>query len=142
MINGRDVMYLKIIPITGKQYESVFIKKSLDTKSVEFRNNCFQFLHKCESTFAEMNPFDKVRLMIEHDLSIVENLHKPSGVTYIIARAYWIDNNGKKFRKFIKNMGAMEKVYVNGEIPSFKREEVEFTINQMMLEQYRKDYPD
>lgn len=60
MINGRDVMYLKIIPITEKQYESVFIKKSLDTKSVEFRNNCFQFLHKCESTFAEMNPFDKV----------------------------------------------------------------------------------
>ena len=91
---------------------------------------------------AHKNRIDKVRLMIEHDFSIVKNLHKPTGVTYVIARAYWIDNNGKKIRKFVKNMGAEEKVYENGKIPSFKLDEVEFTINQMMREQYRKDYPD
>lgn len=60
MINGRDVMYLKIVPITEKQYESVFIKKSIDPKSLEFRNSCIQFLNKCESTFNEMKSFDKV----------------------------------------------------------------------------------
>lgn len=90
---------------------------------------------------AHKNRIDKVRLMIEHDLSIVKIFHKPSEITYVYARAYWIDNNGKKFRKFVKNMGAEEKVYVNGKIPSFKLDEVEFTINQMMLEQYRLDYP-
>jgi len=91
---------------------------------------------------AHRNRIDKVRLMIEHDLSIVKILHKPTDVTYVYARAYWIDNNGKKFRKFVKNMGAEDKVYENGKIPSFKLDEVEFTINQMMMEQYKEDYPD
>jgi len=63
-------------------------------------------------------------------------------VIKVIARANWIDNNGKKFRKFVKNLGSVEKVYVDKKIPPFKRDEIEFTINQMMLEQYRKDYPE
>lgn len=91
---------------------------------------------------AHKNRIDKVRLMIEHEISIVENFHKPSKVTYVIARAYWIDNNGKKFRRFVKNMGSIEKMYINGQLPQFKIDEVKFTINQMMMEQYRKDYPD
>ena len=91
---------------------------------------------------AHQNRIDKVRLMIEHEIFYVKNWHKPNKVNYIIARAYWIDSRGKKYRKFVKNMGAEEKVYEKGKIAPFKLEEVEAAINEMMREQYKKDYPD
>jgi len=87
-----------------------------------------------------MIQIDKMRLVIEHDLSIVKNLHKPSGVNYIVARAYWIDNKGKKFRKFAKNIGSDEKVMENGKIPNWRLHQVEKEIDQMMINQYREEY--
>lgn len=83
---------------------------------------------------------EKVRLMIEHDMSYGTNLHTPTGVKYVVFRAYWINNQGKKFRKFAKNIGAEEKVLVNREVPSFKLNEVEKEIDRMMWEQYKSEY--
>lgn len=58
---GNDNIYLKYVPLTVAQYESVFIKKASDPKSVEFRTQCFKFLSKCETIFAEMETFNKAR---------------------------------------------------------------------------------
>lgn len=82
----------------------------------------------------------KVRLMIQHEVSHGTNLHTPTGVRYVVYRAYWIDNNGKKFRKFAKNIGSEDKVLVNGKVPLFKVQEVEEEIFKMMLEQYKSEY--
>lgn len=83
---------------------------------------------------------DKVRLMINHDISFGTNLHTPTGVRYVVFRAYWINNQGKKFRKFAKNIGAEEKVLVNGKVPDYKIKEVEKDIDDMMWEQYKSEY--
>lgn len=82
----------------------------------------------------------KIRLMIEHEISYGTNLHSPTGVRYVVFRAYWIDNEGKKFRKFAKNIGAEDKVLVKGKVPVFKLDEVEKEIDQMMWEQYKSEY--
>jgi hypothetical protein len=87
-----------------------------------------------------MIQIDKLRLVIQHELSIVKNLHKPSGVRYIVARSYWIDEKGKKFRKFAKNIGSEDKVMENGKITSWKLDQVEKEIDQMMIDQYRLEY--
>jgi hypothetical protein len=83
---------------------------------------------------------EKVRLMIEHEISYGTNLHTPSGVRYVVFRAYWINKEGKKFRKFAKNIGAEDKVLVNGEVPNSKLEEVKAEIDNMMWEQYKSEY--
>jgi len=83
---------------------------------------------------------DKIRLMIEHEISYGTNLHTPTGVRYVVYRAYWINNQGKKYRKFAKNIGAEDKVLVNGEVPKFKVAEVEKEIDNMMWEQYKSEY--
>jgi hypothetical protein len=98
-------------------------------------------LKTTELIAAAMVQIDKLRLVIQHDLSIVKNLHKPSGVNYVVARAYWIDERGKKFRKFAKNIGSDEKVMEKGKIPTWRLEEVENEIDKMMLNQYREEYP-
>ena len=83
---------------------------------------------------------DKVRLMIDHVISYGTNLHAPTGVKYVVFRAYWINNQGKKFRKFAKNIGSEEKVLVKGKVPTYKLDEVEKEIDQMMWDQYKSEY--
>lgn len=61
MCHKNDVMYLKIVPVTEKQYEKVFVRKADDKKSTEFRNECMGFIGRCENIFAEMKPFNKKR---------------------------------------------------------------------------------
>ncbi len=98
-------------------------------------------LKTTELIAAAMVQIDKLRLVIQHDLSIVKNLHKPSGVNYVVARAYWIDDRGKKYRKFAKNIGSDEKVMVNGKVPTWRLDEIEIEISKMMMKQYREEYP-
>lgn len=87
------------------------------------------------------NRISKVRLIIENTFSIVKNTHQPSGVKYVVVRAYWIDKNGKKFRKFAKNIGAEDKVCVNGEVPETTKKSVYNELYKMMIEEYNKEYP-
>jgi hypothetical protein len=131
-----------------------FLIDLLDTLKSEFRE---AINNKDELVDEEGNPIslstaekwitmkkiqiEKVRLMIHHDVAYGTNLHTPTGVKYIVYRAYWIDNNGKKFRKFAKNIGAEDKILVNGKVPKYKVDEVEAEIDRMMLEQYRLEYP-
>lgn len=84
---------------------------------------------------------NKLRLILNHEISYGTNLHKPTGVKYVVFRTYWIDNRGKKFRKFAKNIGAEEKVLVNGNVPIQKVKEVEKEIDRMMWDQYKQEYP-
>ena len=88
----------------------------------------------------------KIRLAIKPEYAISRNLHrnidlpKPKSVYYLVARAYWINNKGKKFRKFSKNFGAEDKVLVNGVIPQGMINEVENALTNMMWEEYRMEY--
>jgi len=119
-----------------------FRKDLLDANKIMDENgNPMTPLRTTELIAAAMVQIDKLRLVIQHDLSIVKNLHKPTGVNYIVARAYWINASGKKYRKFAKNIGSDEKVMEQGKIPTWRLEQVENEINQMMINQYREEYP-
>ena len=83
---------------------------------------------------------NKLRLIIDHEYSYGDNTHKPTNTKYVVARTYWIDNKGKKYRKFTKTMGPADKVKVNGVIPDFKKREVEQELDAMMWNEYLKEY--
>jgi hypothetical protein len=86
---------------------------------------------------------EKIKLMTDREVLITENLHKPTGNTYIVAKGYWIDvAGGKKYRKFSKNIGAMDKVKVNGLIPPYMVTETKNEIFRLMWEQYKFEYPE
>lgn len=132
-------------------------KKFLFTELEKVKSEFKEFINKAEALVDENGnslpaikiynwieskkiQIEKLRLMIEHEISFGTNLHKPSGVRYIVFRAYWINNKGKKFRKFAKNVGAEDKVFVDGKVPPYKLDEVEKEIDRMMLEQYKSEY--
>lgn len=60
MVNNRDVMYLKITPVSKAYYQQVFVKNNVhDNEMLEFRNKCNQFRERCEKVFLQLQPFDK-----------------------------------------------------------------------------------
>lgn len=56
---GSDQMYLNISKMTQDQYDNVFVKKSMDTNSIEFRKTCGLHLAKSEDVYQNLKPFDK-----------------------------------------------------------------------------------
>lgn len=69
-----------------------------------------------------------------------ENVNKDTKVRYIVMRAFWIDDTGKPFRKFSKNLGAANKVYVKGKIPTSDLDAVEDYILTLMSNLYYFEY--
>jgi integrase len=59
VLNGSKQIYLIISKMTKEQYKRIFVKKSMDTKSIEFRESCNELLSKSERIFTSMKPFEK-----------------------------------------------------------------------------------
>jgi len=87
---------------------------------------------------------NKLRVIIELISSekplITHNLHKSNGVSYVVGRWYWIDKNGKKYRKFSKTLGSEETVLVGGEIPPHDIKGVKEELIRLMWDQYKFEY--
>jgi integrase len=54
-----EVLYLNVDKLTEQQYNHVFVKRSLDEKSKEYRQRCDEFLEKAENVFERLRPFDR-----------------------------------------------------------------------------------
>jgi len=90
MGSGDDVMFMKIVPMTKKQYEEIFVKRSMDTINVKFRENCNTFLAKCETIFSELKPFNKDKF---RQLVYKENKTIPDGLKLKDLFSRYIDTN-------------------------------------------------
>lgn len=55
----------------------------------------------------------RLRLVIQPDVQISKNVHPRTNIKYLAIKAYWIDDNGKKIRKFTKSIGRAEN-YLQG----------------------------
>jgi hypothetical protein len=50
----------------------------------------------------------RLRKVIEPEVQISKNVHPRTDINYLAIKAYWIDDNGKKVRKFTKSLGRAE----------------------------------
>lgn len=88
----------------------------------------------------------KLRLIIRPEYSISSHLHQiktshgSKKVNYLVVRSYWIGIDGKKCRKFSKNLGAEDKVLINGQIPQKEMLKIREELVQMYWEQYKSEY--
>jgi hypothetical protein len=88
--------------------------------------------------------FYKIRiqkLMLIFNLRLYKtfNVNKKTNVRYIVMRAFWYDVDGKPIKWFSRNIGAENKVCVNGKIPTHKLDSVEEDILHLMWDQYLID---
>jgi hypothetical protein len=83
---------------------------------------------------------EKLWLIFKLRLYRTTNINKETQVRYIVMRAFWIDEKGKPFRKFSKNLGAENKVLVRGQIPNSDIKAVEDYILTLMQDLYYFEY--
>lgn len=55
----------------------------------------------------------RLRLVIQPEVQISKNVHPRTNLKYLAIKGYWIDDNGKKIRKFTKSIGRAES-YTQG----------------------------
>jgi len=80
-----EVLYLNVDKLTEQQYNHVFVKRSLDEKSKEYRQRCDEFLEKAEKIFLSINPFDRQKFRDEfYKEEVKENVIKvePKEMTF------------------------------------------------------------
>jgi hypothetical protein len=150
--------WLKEINPDASKFKTKEINKVLN-EYYELVEEFKTFLHNSESIVdreeQRLKPIDiynavdyfkirikKLLLMINLKLYKTHNVNKETKVRYIVMRAFWIDENGKPYRYFSKNLGAENKVLVNGKIPVKMMESVEDYIRTLMWDLYHFEYID
>jgi integrase len=99
-----EVLYLNVDKLTEQQYNHVFVKRSLDEKSKEYRLRCDEFLEKAEKVFARVIPFDRQQFREEFfKEEVVEPVVKgiPTEMTYYEMAEYFREN--KRLKPASKN---------------------------------------
>jgi integrase len=54
-----EVLYLNVDKLTEQQYNHIFVKRSLDDRSKEYRQRCDEFREKAAGVFQRVNPFER-----------------------------------------------------------------------------------
>ena len=128
------------------EYNNLVSKLEIDlNERIPLKNGTGHYLTPLE-IYNQVNGYKlrirKLKLMIDRDLLITDNLHKPTGIKYAVVRSNWLDNEGKLYRKFSKNLGSEAKLKINGVIPPYKIKESLEDITMMMWDQYKLEYKD
>jgi integrase len=99
-----EVLYLNVDKLTEQQYNHVFVKRSLDEKSKEYRLRCDEFLEKAEKVFERVIPFDRQQFREEFfKEEVIEPVTKitPTEMTYFEMAEYFREN--KRLKPASKN---------------------------------------
>lgn len=99
-----EVLYLNVDKLTEQQYKHVFVKRSLDDKSKEYRQRCDEFLEKAEKIFERLRPFDRQQFREEFfKEEVIEPVVKvtPTEMTYYEMAEYFREN--KRLKPSSKN---------------------------------------
>lgn len=94
-----EVLYLNVDKLTEQQYKHVFVKRSLDEKSKEYRQRCDEFLDKAEKVFERVNPFDRQKFREEffkqEEVQSITQVN-PSDMTFFEMSEYFRENKRMK----------------------------------------------
>jgi hypothetical protein len=82
----------------------------------------------------------RLRLVIEPDVQISKNVHPRTNFQYLAIKAYWIDDNGKKVRKFTKSIGRAEN-YPQGIKDNQAMVDGIKLFQPVLYEEYKDTYP-
>ena len=81
----------------------------------------------------------RLRLVIQPEVQVSSNTHPRTNIMYLSIKAYWIDDNGKKVRKFTKSIGRAEN-YPDGIKDKQALEEGIKLIQPVLYDHYKEIY--
>lgn len=90
----------------------------------------------------------RLRMVIEPEIQISQNIHPVSKISYIAVKSFWIDNDGVKKRDFTRSLGPLEdygfkeyKKEIVSNDPKVKEESLK-RIQEVIYNRYKEYYPE
>lgn len=83
---------------------------------------------------------ERFRMVIEPDIQISKNVHPVTGFPYLAAKTFWMENSGKKVRKFTKSLGRAEN-YPDGIKDKEAETEGLTKMQEVLYARYLEEYP-
>jgi len=81
----------------------------------------------------------RMRLVIQPEVKISKNVHPRTNHPYLAAKAYWIDDSGRKVRKFTKSIGRAENYPGGRKNPQALADGIEL-VKPVLFENYKDIY--
>jgi hypothetical protein len=139
-------------PSTYKNPKNHLFFNQLETLRKEFLDYYFEKLNTLVKKNQELRAVDihsrigkyiiqvsRLRMVIEPEIQIAMNVHTLTKIEYIAAKGFWINDSGKKIRKFTKSLGRVEE-YPGGRKDKKAYAEAEKQMQEIMYEAYKESY--
>ncbi|HBV17976.1 tyrosine-type recombinase/integrase [Chryseobacterium carnipullorum] len=114
IIDGKNQLYLNLSKMTESQYHTIFIKKEMSEKSVEFRRKCQEQVVKVEKILSKIGVFDRDhirRLYFEKETEKQNKSHEKSLKLEDLFTLYTTENDHLSFRTK-KHMKESKNVFI------------------------------
>ena len=82
----------------------------------------------------------RMRMVIEPEIHITRNVHPLTKIPYLSVKGYWIDDDGRKVRKYTKSLGKAE-AFPKGIRDKSAHVEGQKLIQEVLREVYKSTYP-
>ena len=137
--NNRNVINLKKLSKLKRDFLDFYLQylSDLSVKSPEYQRNCDVNIRIGKYIIQIM----RLRILIQPDIQIALNKHTQTNHEYLAAKAFWINDDGVKIRKFTRSLGRLEE-YENGKDDPKARIEGTIKIQEKIQEAYLTAYPE
>jgi len=133
-INQSNISYLFDLKMLKDTF-TAFYFKSLDEVKDDYEKVCD--LHSRIGRFGLQ--ISRLRMVIEPEVTISNNVHSVSKNEYLIGKSYWLNEEGKKIRKFTKLIGRLDE-YPGGRTSEKAITDATLKLQEVMYQYYNETY--
>ena len=83
--------------------------------------------------------FKRLKMLIEPTIQLTFNVHKITKITYLTAKGFWLTDEGKIERKFVKSIGRLDNYKLGIKDPA-AIEDAESEIQKLIYNEYVRYY--
>lgn len=136
-LKERNVEYLNLLKNLKVKVANFYIDK-ITNESINAGNTKLfcQAQDEFELLFIQLL---KLRLVVSPVVQIAKNTHNETKIKYYFAKGFWINEEGKKVRRFIKSVGRVD-AFNGGKDDKALKEEATAKIQEAAYEAYKKEY--
>ena len=98
--------YLSTLKNLKEEFVSFYFKKLKDIENENLDMDCIADIDNRIGEYVIQ--LMRIRLVIQPEGRISKNVHPRSGHSYLAIKAYWVDDSGRKVRKYTKSIGRSE----------------------------------
>lgn len=137
IFNDRNTEYLRLLKNLKVKVANFYIDK-ISSNSIKADNSKLfcQAQDEFELLYIQLL---KLRLVVSPVVQIATNTHNETKIKYYFAKGFWINEEGKRERKFIKSVGRVD-TFKGGKNDLGLKEEAAKKIQEAAFEAYQKEY--